>query len=700
MTDANPKKQMRGRQTSKLRQAKFTIFLTCLSLFSFAWPQSSAKATEESAELQIKESIIKTTQRSERVDRFDEATEPSRPFIPGWQLQPSPSRNLPNERTNWGFSSADKETMTKELVGLIDRFETTLLTADAKASNIELSTKNLVQQLVTQNLTKSTTNKLVRTSYPKSHQALARAKQQFQQFETLVKQGRYTQAKEKWLETRNILWNAYPTDRRVASSEIRAIWLDRGTIVKARSERDLVKLFDRLATAGINTVFFETLNSGYTIHPSRIAPQQNPLIRGWDPLKVAVKLAHERNMELHAWVWTFATVNQRHNTIVNLPQDHLGPVLSRYPEWALTDKKGNRFHYTSGKAFLDPANPGVQRYLTLLFEEIATEYNVDGIHLDYIRYPFQSPTAEHTYGYGMAARQQFKKLMGVDPFELNVGSELWTQWTGFRMEQVSNFVASVSSRLKQQRPDLIVSTAVFPMPRQERLNKIQQHWEKWVREGWIDMLVPMTYATDTEQLKTLTQPLFEAFDDGKALLLPGIRLLNVPDIVAVDQMQLLRGMTAEGYALFAAENFRPSLAEIFNRTQGREVTPVDTYPLPHREPFRATQARYRSLKKEWNYLISNQQVAINPRILRDWASEADNLSSVLTELSADPSRDNFLQAQTSLANLRRKFPRWMKDSPEISAYQTQVWQNRLETLDRLLSYGKNRLDPINRLSRN
>ena len=445
-----------------------------------------------------------------------------------------------------------------------------------------------------------------------------------------------------------------------------------------------------MAQAGINTVFFETVNSGYTIHPSKIAPQQNPLIRGWDPLEAAIKLAHERDMELHAWVWTFAAVNQRHNTILNLPQDDLGPILSRYPDWAITDRDGERFHYNSGKAFLDPANPGVRRYLTLLLEEIATEYDVDGIHLDYIRYPFQSPTAEHTYGYGLSSRRQFQALTGVDPIELDVGDSLWNQWTGFRIQQIDSFVESVSRRLKQQRPDLILSTAVFPMPRQERINKIQQHWEEWVREEWIDLLVPMTYALETEQLKTLTRPLFEEFSDGKALLLPGIRLLNVPDVVAVDQMQLLRGMSAEGYALFAAENFRPSLAQIFNRLQGN-AEPQTSQPLPHREPFLAAQARYQNLQQEWNFFITHQQIEMDERVLKDWGHQADELSLALQELARKPSQRNFVAAQSSLSTFRRQFPIWMKQNKNLDPYQTQVWSNRLETLNRLLSYGENRV---------
>jgi uncharacterized lipoprotein YddW (UPF0748 family) len=629
----------------------------------------------------------------------------SQPFIPDWDLKPSnslpPQSNL-NPAQNNSLGMQEKATMIRELEGLIGRFETTLLTADAKASKIDSPTTEVVESLISQRsdsntnttnikgITQSATKSIKKSSYPHAHQALKKAKTQFQQFLELSDRGRYSQAKREWLEARNTLWNDYPTDRQVATSEIRAIWLDRGTIVKARSQKDLVKLFDRMAVAGINTVFFETVNAGYTIYPSSIAPQQNPLVRGWDPLEAAVKLAHERNMELHAWVWTFAAVNQRHNIILNLPEDDLGPLLSRYPDWAITDKEGQLFHYNSGKVFLDPANPGVRRYLTLLFEEIATNYDVDGIQLDYIRYPFQSKGGEHTYGYGLASRQEFKKLTGIDPIELKVGGHLWNQWTGFRLKQIDTFVASISQRLKQQRPDLILSTAVFPIPRQERINLIQQHWEEWVKEEWIDMLVPMTYALDTEQLKTLTSPLSEDFSDGNAILLPGIRLSNVPDVVAVDQMQLIRGMSAEGYALFAAESFRSSLADIFDRIQGKSSADSSPEFLPHRQPFQATQVRYQSLKQEWNFLISNNQIKMNEEVLKDWGKSADGLSVALQQLATNPSQKNFVAAQLSLSTFRRQFPIWMKQNKTINSYQTQVWENRLETISRLLSYGENR----------
>ena len=580
--------------------------------------------------------------------------------------------------------------MREELEGLIDRFEATLLTAEAGNSDITASTGEVIQQILNnQTITSKQNLKRLKSPHRNAHRALYRAKQGLKRFQSLIDQRYYSLARAEWLAARQALWDNYPSDRLVAQSEVRAMWLDRGTIVKARSKADLEPIFDRMATAGINTVFFETINSGYTIYPSQIAPQQNPLVKGWDPLEAAIQLAHERGMELHAWVWTFAAVNQRHNLILGLPRNYLGPILSKHPDWAMTDHEGSRFHYSSGKVFFDPANPEVQRYLSSLITEISTNYEVDGIHLDYIRYPFESPKGKLTYGYGIAAREKFSRQTGFDPIYLYPDHPLWSEWTKFRIEQIDNFVASVADNLQQLRPDLTLSTAVFPMPKRERLSRIQQYWETWVTNEWIDMLVPMSYAKDTDKLHTLVDPLLDEFKQGKALLLPGIRLLDMPETVALDQMQLLRGMPTQGYALFAAENLNSNMTEVFSNTQG-SITADSKQPLPHREPFKVALARYQSLQTEWNFFLTN-----NPQIseiaLKAWGEKADRLTQDLQKLIDEPNSKNFFSAQITLNSLRRQFPRWMEETKDIDAYQVEVWQNRLDNLDRLLSYGENKI---------
>ncbi|MGD1917702.1 MAG: glycoside hydrolase family 10 protein [Pleurocapsa sp.] len=605
--------------------------------------------------------------------------------------QSSPPQIKPDSELE--ISSGTARLMTQELERLISRFETTLLTAAALNSNINISTVEVIQEILRQpTITSKQNNKQVNKSqYGDAHRALYRARQGLKKFHSLIDRRYYNMAKAEWSSSKQALWDNYPVDRPVAQSEVRAMWLDRGTIVKAQSKEDLLPIFDRMAKAGINTVFFETVNSGYTIYPSKVAPQQNPLVKGWDPLAASITLAHERGIELHAWIWTFAAVNQRHNVILNLPRNYPGPLLSKHPDWAITDHEGSRFHYSSGKIFLDPANPQVQDYLSSLVTEIATNYKVDGIHLDYIRYPFQSPTGKITYGYGRASRDLFSKQTGFDPVNLYPEHPLWSEWTKFRIEQIDNFVAYTANNLRQLRPDLTLSTAVFPMPKRERLMKIQQHWETWVKKEWIDMLVPMTYAEDADALHILANPLLSEFNrGGKALLLPGIRLLNIPEVSAIDQMQLLRGMSTEGYALFAAENLSSDLTTIFNSTQG-SITAESQQPLPHRQPFYTSLLRYQNLQKEWNFFLINNSQELSVATLEKWGEKADNLGQELQNLANEPSHKILFSTQVALRSLRQQFPKWIEETNSVNVYQGQVWQNRLDTLDRLLDFGEKKV---------
>jgi uncharacterized lipoprotein YddW (UPF0748 family) len=553
-----------------------------------------------------------------------------------------------------------------------------------------------------------------------------------QNFRDAAARNDYRGARQYWSDARRTLWNNYPIDRKFAQPEIRAIWLDRGTIVRAKSEQDLAKVFDQLAAMGFNTVFFETVNASYPIYPSRVAPEQNPLVRGWDPLAAAVKLAHERGMELHAWVWLFAAANQRHNALLNQPANYPGPVLAAHPDWAIVNRQGRLFDQNTKKAFLDPANPEVRRYLMALLEEIVTRYAVDGIQLDYIRYPFQDPSVDQTYGYSQVARQQFQELTGVDPIKVYPRQrDLWQKWIDFRIRQIDSFVVSLSQRLRSakrptdaprigsassaaatgltQRPSLILSAAVFALPRSERLQRLQQNWEDWAIRGDIDLMVPMTYALDTNGLQKLAEPLLRQSTLSSVLILPGIRLLNLPDIVAIDQMQLLRDSPAGGYALFAVENLDVNLRDIFSRTQGggerglRRVgenfisssqSPIPSpqsptpEPVPYRQPFPAAAARYAALQREWNFLLKSNQILIREPALSEWGKQADALSASLNQLAAEPSMRNLSSAKASLSAFRAQFQKWMASQSVEHPYQVQVWDNRLATIERLLRYGE------------
>jgi uncharacterized lipoprotein YddW (UPF0748 family) len=584
--------------------------------------------------------------------------------------------------------------MGQELENLIGRFQSALLAANVNTSNVQ--TGSAIEQSLVASAKDASRPDNAQTSAPigatdSANRVLAEARKSLQNFRDAVARANYTEARQHWVQARRSILENYPIDRQLAQPEIRAIWLDRGTIVRTRSEQDLAKIFDQLAAAGFNTVFFETLNASYPIYPSRIAPEQNPLVRGWDPLAAAVKLAHERGMELHAWVWMFAAANRRHNVILNQPSDYPGPVLTVRPDWAMFDRQGRLFDRETQKGFLDPANPEVRLYLLSLLDEIATRYKVDGIQLDYIRYPFQDPNVDQTFGYGKVAREQFKALTGVDPIRVYPGNrDLWQKWTEFRIQQIDSFVATAAQRLRSRHPNLILSTAVFPMPRQERLQRLQQNWENWVIQGDIDLMVPMTYALDSKGLENLAQPILMESALSSALILPSIRLLNLPNIVAVDQIQLLRDLPTGGYALFAVENLNANLLNILRRTQGtgENFNPNPKSPIPYRQPFPAAAVRYAALQREWSFLLTNNQILIQEPALSEWRKQADALSATLDRLAKEPSMENLLSAKSSLSAFRFQLRRWMQNQSVEQPYQVQVWNNRLGTIERLLRYGE------------
>jgi uncharacterized lipoprotein YddW (UPF0748 family) len=513
------------------------------------------------------------------------------------------------------------------------------------------------------------------------------ARRMISTFPDLVARRDYNTARQQWLQARQMLWDNFPTDRPVAQPEIRAVWLDRGTIVRAGSRQGLAEIFDRLSAAGINTVFFETVNAGYPIYPSQVAPQQNPLVQGWNPLAAAVDLAHQRGMELHAWVWTFAVGNRAHNALVNLPPDYLGPVITAHPDWANYDNAGNNIPPGQAKPFLDPANPAARQYLLSLFNEIITHYDVDGLQLDYIRYPFQDPGAGRSYGYGLAARQQFQQLTGFDPLTLTPNSPLWQQWTEFRTEQINSFVAETAQLLRRQRSSLILSTAVFPLSEHERIQKLQQDWEVWAQRGDVDLIVPMSYAMDTNSFLRLAQPWLTHTNLGSVLVLPSIRLLNLPEAMAIDQIQAIRDLPAGGYALFAVANLAQPLQTIFGRTQGSQRSPAHE-PVPYRQPFAAAALRYAALEREWSYLLANGQLWIHDPELTQWRTQAAELRLALDRLSEQPSQQRLQAAKTQLQSFQTAFDDWMRLSALSESYRVHTWQYRLSLLENLLNYGE------------
>ena len=176
--------------------------------------------------------------------------------------------------------------------------------------------------------------------------------------------------------------------------EVRAVWLTTlmgldwpshaATTTQQTEEQkqELCRMFDKLKAAGINTVLFQSRIRSTTAYKSAYEPWdgiftgksgKQPL---YDPLSFAVEECHKRGMECHAWVVAFPICK-----VAVAKQLGKQSLPAKHPE--LCQRCGDQW-------MMDPGVPGTATYLANICKEIAQNYNIDGIHLDYIRYPEKS----------------------------------------------------------------------------------------------------------------------------------------------------------------------------------------------------------------------------------------------------------------------------------------------------------------------
>ncbi|MBY0403326.1 MAG: family 10 glycosylhydrolase, partial [Cyanobacteria bacterium] len=142
-----------------------------------------------------------------------------------------------------------------------------------------------------------------------------------------------------------------------------------------------------------------------------------------DPLKTWMDTAHRNGLKVHVWFQTYLAGNQRDSA------EMYGPILAKYPQWRNIQKSAVSASVPvpstieEGHYFLDPANPEVRQFLEKLVMELVTQYPVDGVNLDYIRYPASLPIEkpgylESNWGYTPVALKEFQQT---------VETELWVQ---------------------------------------------------------------------------------------------------------------------------------------------------------------------------------------------------------------------------------------------------------------------------------
>lgn len=334
--------------------------------------------------------------------------------------------------------------------------------------------------------------------------------------------------------------------------EMRAVWLttnwgldwpaspatnERGA---KQQQSDMCAMLDQVASMGFNTVFFQVRLRGEVLYHSAIEPWSAVVSGasgrspGYDPLAFVVDECHRRGLECHAWLITIPA-----GSVSQVKRQGMSALPRRYPHLCVKLK---------GEWYLDPGHPETAEYLAMLAEEIVGNYPVDGIHLDYIRYPAENGRFPDAGSYAMYSQGE--------PIE---------QW---RVDNISHIVHTVSSAVKDIDEAVMVSTAPlgryaiidgFPESDWVCMEGASQDVEQWVADGDNDFIVPMMYYPAENYFPYLYDWVQRVGDNGFMVAGVGAYRLDpqtgnwsVEDIE--HQIQAARHYGASGHAFFRMQH--------------------------------------------------------------------------------------------------------------------------------------------------
>jgi uncharacterized lipoprotein YddW (UPF0748 family) len=274
-----------------------------------------------------------------------------------------------------------------------------------------------------------------------------------------------------------------------APRELRAAWIatvanidwpSRPGLSTAAAQAELRALIARAAEINLNALFFQVRPSGDALYRSDIEPwsewlsgeQGKAPSPAWDPLEFAVREAHARGLQLHAWVNPFRARHLRATS----------PAAPSHVEAARPDLC---VRY-GGYVWMDPGHPDARAWSLRVLADIVERYDVDGLHLDDYFYPYPE---------------------GETPFPDNAtwrrfGRDSSLSRSDWRRRNVDAFLEQLVTVVRARRPSVAVGISPFGIWRPDhppgvqgldQFEKLYADPRKWLRQGLVDYMVPQLY---------------------------------------------------------------------------------------------------------------------------------------------------------------------------------------------------------------
>jgi uncharacterized lipoprotein YddW (UPF0748 family) len=358
--------------------------------------------------------------------------------------------------------------------------------------------------------------------------------------------------------------------------EGRAVWVNR---FEYNSPTDIVAIVAKVASANFNVIYFQVRGQADAYYRSDLEPCAvrlcGKLGNGsppYDPLEIAIREAHARGIELHAWLnalpgWGSPTSRTAAfcSLLVESRPGSPRHVLLAHPEWVMTLRDGTPMDcFTSQEpeyAYLSPGIPAVRSHIARVAADVVRRYPVDGVHLDRIRYPGPAWSHDEPSVAAFRARTGRWPASGSDP-----------EWDRFRREQINATVKAVFDSITAVRRNVALSAAVWPIhdrttfgwPSSSAVSQFYQDARAWAAGGYIDVVAPMTYHRINERYCSYVLPGRRTNPDWACLLddhQSGLRATGAQLYMGlwadygpaelVRQIQLGREKRVHGFALYS-----------------------------------------------------------------------------------------------------------------------------------------------------
>jgi uncharacterized lipoprotein YddW (UPF0748 family) len=326
-------------------------------------------------------------------------------------------------------------------------------------------------------------------------------------------------------------------------------------------------LLDQAASLGASDLFVQVYRGGRAWFDSTHAdatPYEGMLSRqGQDPLKALIERAQANGLRVHAWVNVLSLAGNRNAPLLRVlgreaaQVDQKGRSVLDYPKLEVPEPDRTYYRMGTPAVWIDPAAPGVTDYLAATFTELVTRYpELDGLHLDYIRYPDVLPFVPGArfgvgleFGFGEASRQRFQQETGrVAPFQGSLANA--NRFDDWRRERVTELVSRIRSDALAAQPALEISAAVWAYPDRAYL-ALYQDWRGWLESGALDFAVAMLYTLDDRLLRYNSRAFVHGIGGDRVWIGLGSWLFAKRPERAVEQLEQAKSSGAAGVALFS-----------------------------------------------------------------------------------------------------------------------------------------------------